>query len=42
MTGVERLPELPSSVKQIVSAAVNESHYDSSDEEFDRDKNFRL
>ena len=42
MAEIERLPELPEQVKTLVSAAVNKSHYDSSDEEYDFDRNFRL
>ena len=41
MAEVERLPDLPDQVKTVVSVAVNQSHYDSSDEEFDNDRNFR-
>ena len=41
MSGIENLPELPNAVKQVMTAAVNENHYDSSDEDFDGDKNFK-
>ena len=41
MSGVENLPELPTAIKQVMTAAVNEKHYDSSDEDFDGDKNFK-
>lgn len=41
MSGVENLPELPIAIKQVMTAAVNEKHYDSSDEDFDGDKNFK-